>query len=463
MKVWGFLATSGALILSGCAFPTHVQRFGVDYNEALASMANEQTLLNVLRASKGMPSHFTSVSRFTGTLAMKASASMNGQLRGTGLTSASADGTPTKTTNTTQVVNGGNTTTTTAVETTSGFARSAVEGVDLYTPQMGGELNSGTTFDVQVFDQQKFYQGILSSVPFSTVELLINQGFERDLVANLLIARVDFYVQDPTTKNKVGAAVATYINDATDRVRFQKLMDCNRLDVAETRTSDTKLIPIKRLELGTAAGQERLTLAQLSLFDGDKFALSDSAGISANGSTDDAVYVVKPGAKSRIAQLIPRSCASRPEDEDGVPSQAVYLGEGIGLTAVTVKGVTSAQQTPLVMEIVFRSPEGAVRAVGDIVRDLKLKRPSTLTVGVCAAATSGTDCAGSEKLREPIFSLASKRDRTELIGTRFMNEDYSVPAGAFRSMQVITILQQLINLQKESSDRALSIPVRAVP
>ena len=44
-----------------------------------------------------------------------------------------------------------------------------------------------------------------------------------------------------------------------------------------------------------------------------------------------------------------------------------------------------------------------------------------------------------------------------------MGADYSVPAGGFRSMQVISIIQQLVNLQKESSERALSIPVRAVP
>ena len=464
-KHWMLLGT--AILISGCAFRPQVQRFGVEYNEALASMANEQTVLNVLRASKGMPTHFTSVSRFTGTLSMRASGSMNGQIRGSGATTTSSSGTSlsTATTAGTSAAPGGLTTTNSVLTTpgsTSSLVGAVAEGVDLYTPQIGGELSSGTAFDVQVFDQQKFYQGILSSVPIQTVEMLINQGFEPDLIAHLLIARVDFYREDPATPGKkFGDAVASYRNDATDRARFQRLIDCNALEVAAVQAPTAKIVPISRLDIGTAAGTNRLTLEQLALFDGEKFALSEVDGIGPDEKTDAKVYVVKPGAKGRAPKLRKRSCEGLPPivvPEPYLP-QAVYLGENEAMVEDKENGVHERVKEPVITEVVFRSPEGVLRAVGELVR--REGQEGVPTLAICPKG--GTECKGSEKKPQPIFELTQRRDRSALIEVRFMGADYSIPQHGFRSMQVISIIQQLINLQKESSERALSIPVRAVP
>ena len=465
-KHWMLLGT--AILISGCAFRPQVQRFGVEYNEALASMANEQTVLNVLRASKGMPTHFTSVSRFTGTLSMRASGSMNGQIRGSGVTTTGSSGTSlsTATTAGTTAAPGGLTTTSSVVTTpgsTASLVGAVAEGVDLYTPQIGGELSSGTAFDVQVFDQQKFYQGILSSVPVQTVEMLINQGFEPDLIAHLLIARVDFYEVDPANPGKKrGNAKASYRNDYADRVRFQRLIDCNALEVTEAGAAPTKIVPISRLEVGTAAGSKRLTLEQLALFDGEKFALSHPEGISPDGKTDESVYVVKPGGKHRAPRLRARSCEGLDvfSGSGASSGEAEYTGDQVALIGARKEnGIYEAVPTPVITEMVFRSPEGVLRAVGDLVRR---QGDTTLSkLGICPDGSA--ICEGGKKQRVSIFDLAQRRDRSALIEVRFMGADYSIPQHGFRSMQVISIIQQLINLQKESSERALSIPVRAVP
>jgi hypothetical protein len=73
---------AACLALGACAYPAQVQRFGVEYNTALAEMNNEQTLLNILRAKDGMPTHFTSVSQFRGNINLTTAASLNGSLRG---------------------------------------------------------------------------------------------------------------------------------------------------------------------------------------------------------------------------------------------------------------------------------------------------------------------------------------------------------------------------------------------
>jgi hypothetical protein len=459
------MGASAALMLSGCAFQQQVHRYGVDYNEALSSMSNEQTLLNILRASKGMPTHFSSVNRFNGTLSMKASGSVNGALRGSGLTTTDTTGSSLSTATTvgTSAAPAGLTTTNSVVTTpgaTVSLVNALAEGVDVFTPQIGGELNSGTGFEVQVFDQQKFYQGILSAVPFQTVEMLINQGFEPDLVANLLIARVDFYVEENGKKS--GEAVASYRNDASDRQRFQWLIDCHVLDVVETRAPATKIAPISRLDLGTVAGKDRLTLEQLALFDGEKFGLSEAEGISPDGSTDKLVYVVKPGAKNRVPRLVARSCKglSVPKAPNAYQAEAQYLGDGWALVGEQVDGMAQLVRKKVVFEIVFRSPEAVLRAVGEMVR--RQGQPGTPKLALCP--DGGTDCSGILKVRrEPVFEVSRRRERGALVSARFLNDDYSVPASGYRSMQVISIIQQLINLQKESTERALSIPVRALP
>lgn len=59
--------------MSGCAMPREVQRIGVEYNAAVAGMANELTLLNIVRAKEDMPLHYTTVNRLTGSVTVKGS------------------------------------------------------------------------------------------------------------------------------------------------------------------------------------------------------------------------------------------------------------------------------------------------------------------------------------------------------------------------------------------------------
>jgi hypothetical protein len=80
---------------------------------------------------------------------------------------------------------------TTRVTNVSSVA-TVVEGVDVYTPQLSGQIVSGTGFDVAVFDTQKFFQGITTAIPFPTIETLLNRGMDNRVVMALTVARVDF-------------------------------------------------------------------------------------------------------------------------------------------------------------------------------------------------------------------------------------------------------------------------------
>lgn len=225
MRILAVLAL--CVSLSACAFPTQVQRFGVEYNAALAEMNNEQTLLNVLRARDGMPTHFTSVSQFRGNINLTASASLNGQLRGSGLTEALASGfsntAATTNSTTTNVAAPGAAPSTSTVATTVGtpvtngsLTSTRAEGVDLYTPQVSGQLVSGTAFDVAVFDTQKFFNGITSGMQFSTIETLLPLGIDNRVLMQLTIARVDFRLRESYPGHDAGETTQSVVNDPND-------------------------------------------------------------------------------------------------------------------------------------------------------------------------------------------------------------------------------------------------------
>ena len=95
-----------------------------------------------------------------------------------------------------------------------------------------------------------------------------------------------------------------------------------------------------------------------------------------------------------------------------------------------VNGVAERQRTKVVVELVFRSPEAVLRAVGEMVRHQGLL--ATPTLAVCADGTA--NCTGRQKQRVALFQVAKKRDRSALLAVRFMDQDYSIPESEFRSM-----------------------------
>ena len=240
-----------ALSLTACAFNGSVQRIGVEYNDAVAGMANELTLLNILRAREDLPLHYTAVSRLSGNMTVKAGGNINSALRAA------------STTGTNQTV----TTTSASPSTAVTAIEQIVEGVDVITPTVSGEITTGPTFDIAVLDTQKFYNGILAAIPFSTVENYIGQGYSDQLLMRLLIERIDFKSEDGSTE-------FTWTNAASgDQAQpFADNIACYDL---RSRSKKAKLLaPVSRLrssDLGHGVG---FTLQELALLDGKALDLS---------------------------------------------------------------------------------------------------------------------------------------------------------------------------------------------
>ena len=58
--------TLSAALLGGCAFSPQLSQVAVDHNRMVAKSADELTLLNIVRASRRFPLHFTAVTEVNG-------------------------------------------------------------------------------------------------------------------------------------------------------------------------------------------------------------------------------------------------------------------------------------------------------------------------------------------------------------------------------------------------------------
>jgi hypothetical protein len=469
-------AISLCALLGACAFSRDVQRFGVEYNAALAGMTNEQTLLNILRAKDGMPTHFTSVSAFRGNINLTAGASINGQLRGQGLTETLVSGftntMQTTATTTTNVASPGAPPSTSTVASTvttpvtNGSATSALaEGVDLFTPQLSGQIVSGSTIDVQVFDTQKFYQGITSSIPFPTIETLLNRGMDNRLVMALMVARIDFRIDEAVPGFTRGETFRTVFNDPSDptnpvrRAEFQRFLNCFELGSGTIPAATANVAPISRFTRAADGSSIPLDLETVTQIDGERFGVS-GAGIGIDPANDNTIFLTRLTGARRAARLSQRSVqlCRFPGDmlrsvdlghgpvDVAVPrrpqAEPFYIGEGRALVysgghLVTVR---------VAMDITFRSPEGLFTYIGAY-----LAQPPADQVKIDG---------------QPLFSIATRRVPNAFVNVRYRGGDYSLvndPATGTRNAQVFTLLQQLINLHKDAAERPTAIPVRAIP
>ena len=248
-----------ALSCAGCALQGQVQRQTVEYNTALYGMQNQLVLLNIARARMGLPTYYTSVSRLSGAITVKAVAGMGAQIKdaqpttttsttGQNATGSSLSGstmTQTGTSGSTSVVNGltgtqtastgssGNSisqmtssstttmsgtsagssvtngTITTAANTLTNLAQTAITtGGNVYTPSVSGEIDSGPSFDINILDTQQFYQGILSGIDQATLANLLDQGADPDIVMRLLVYKIEFKAKK--TQNVTNPAGQTF-------------------------------------------------------------------------------------------------------------------------------------------------------------------------------------------------------------------------------------------------------------
>lgn len=453
----GAFIIGAAALLNSCAFPNQVHHITVEYNTAVAGMANELALLNILRAKEDLPLHYTSISRLSGSLVVKGTAGFNGALRGEGQTVTNTSANTNQTTAQQAPAGLTNTAQTTLVNT---VATQIAEGVDAYTPSIGGEVSSGPSFDIAIFDSQKFYQGILGAIPFPTVENYINQGFPNDLLMRLLIERIVFRNGEPGAEK--GQPVVTWVNAATgpEAKAFADNIACYRLTGKSFQKPPTELAPVSRL-VRNGKDEGDFTIQEIALVDGKTFDLSGP--ITAKPENDANVLFRRIATEKRVADLaIKPSCqnelsiADSPgtpvisydprKPPEGPPPAPIYVGNFQAM----VLGSDGRSETYVKLnpEIIFRSTEGVIRYLGQYLRAQEENAPATFRLD-----------------QQPLFSVWKGHRPRDLVSTELLGERYGIAndENRRRNMLIIALVEQLVNLHKESADRPTTQPVQIIP
>ena len=423
------MAFRGALLLcmalGACAMPTRLQRIGVDHNTAAAGIANELTLLNILRAREDFPLHYTQINRLSGTFTVRGSMGINDAIREAATTTTTRNAVTTSAT----------------PSTVAEVTRQVVEGVDVITPNFGAEISMNPSLDVIVLDGQKFYQGITAAIPFSTVQNILSQTSDQKLLLMmLLIERIDFRDVDDNSPRKGEVRFFWSNQSVAEMPAFLASIVCYDLAAqTETRTA-VPLVPVSRLPRGRNGELTGMRLEDLALLDGTRLELSGPIGISPGA---DARVMIQRPRPDRGGANLRRTC--NPPDLRTPPPDPVYQENNRALV-YSPDGKTSSDLA-IQPEITFRSTEGVIRYVGRYLQAYELDPERAPRVG-----------------NMPLFSVVRGQPGSSLVTATILGRRYSIPDDQYRrrNMQVLALVQQLVNLHKESSERPVTVPVRVL-
>ena len=423
------LAIAALVALSGCVATRPLGEMAVDSNRLVAETANEQTLLNILRAKDRMPMHFTSFRVVSGDLSIAASAELGLDLPGDSLSrSFDGDGVPT--------------------------SREIGERGRSAAPSISAAVESSPGFELAIYDNQEFQNGVLMPVRESVIEYYLQSGWKQDFLTALLVNRVEV-----TFRNPAGEVLGQFglSNDPDRRGNFGVLVEAIEMIPRAWPGSTTALIP-----LADFAGN--LSLADLEGLDGGRFDIQhlteQDCAVPGVANCRPGAFVVRrtagargiafrsvedEAARARMAQLLP------PEAAALVDGRACDQGAGeVGGQAQLVCPAAGGSGT-VEYDFLLRAPEGILYFLGSYVRcdidpECEVYRLS-----------DGTK----------VIEVVEGRSPDALITAHHLGRTYSLTAPArgaeaptHRGSQAVVLVQQLINLQKSAESLPVTSSIR---
>ncbi|CAN5746710.1 hypothetical protein BH11PSE6_BH11PSE6_04840 [soil metagenome] len=503
-----FLAS---VALSGCMMPARVQRASVEYNSAVSGMANQLTLLNIARAKEGLPTFYTSLNRLSGTITVKAGASLAGQFKAdqpTALNNRQEQGVNEDSTSTVTSATPSTTVLDKETKTITTLAQETItRGGNLYTPTVSGEVSSGPSFDIQILDTQQFYRGILSGIDGQTFLNFIDQGMNSDLLLRLLVYKIVFKATETRGPFEKGQVVHNWVNappgakgtfDDIMARKYWPMIDCYALSSQQVRGDDTKIARVSRVVLKPDGSKGNLSIADLATLDGSQLALrltetsstpieKKDIYVGSAKTADDALVIVKPGQSKAMAVLAlrpddaaPPQCFAPDKPPAGVgrATSAFFTGgmfdpvpdargedpgnkaSSKGVLKIYKDGVLK-ETVEVQVELVPRSTEAVVQYLGAYVRHALAEEPAKR--GSAEQVAERSAIAPYALHEKPLFTM-SKGCKKEVVGVDLDDVRYCIEkdGNRARNMQIIALVEQLINLNKSGTERPTTVPVQVI-
>lgn len=435
-----FAALGLLILLGGCALPQTVQRIGVEYNTAVAGMADELALLNIVRAKSGMPLHYTSVSRLSGSVTLKATSGLNEAIKFAA---------PTVTNSSVSTAPGGSTVPTTVATTAT---TAVTSGGNVLTPTVGGEVDTGPSFDIAILDSKNFYNGILAPVPATTIANFSAQGYDPNVLLGLFAQRIDFKLKDNVDgvlatngalAKKGDVVLSVSDTDKGGRTAFMDTVKCFTLVTTSTDGSMAQvLLPVSRIT--TDKDGKRLPFALKDVASLDGVSLGLSAPITKDPDNDANINIVRPSKEAQFVHIESNGTCVHP---DKPPSSVIFTDHNKVMVAAKGKDriLRNVDVDPQV-SIIFRSTEGAIRFLGDCLDEAKPK-------------DGQRKCIIKDV---ELFSLG-EGDGAAAVTTQLLGKSYYIAADDRTSLRTLGLIEQLISLEQSETDKPVTVPIQVIP
>ncbi|HEV3459457.1 MAG TPA: hypothetical protein VHG32_23145 [Thermoanaerobaculia bacterium] len=426
------LLVSVLFLLDGCVART-IRTSAVSYNLSLEDSENETLLLNVIRSDERRPMYLSTISKVTG--------------------STKAEGTLS------------------AMVPFAQYGRAmtgAMTGLFSATP--GSTFNLNPTFDVTPLNTQEFMTGFLTPVDKKTLAYFYGQGWAPGLLLNMLVTRV---VKDDGTTilNQPGSAafktwVDAFVNKAYE---VKTVKSCQKVGPLLTEKQLGQLSDL------VAAIDDGLTVHELKDGEGKPSGKFQTLRI-----TDDLQFVAPAQAapaqaapaQAAPAQIAPAQAAPQSTPGQAKPDPLDHCDEeSVGVEATTVAGgvkVANDATAKPTETLILRSPEAIVYYLGELTRYFETvshplvkaimhKGSSEETVFVARAASKMEGCSkgdvtvnyGEKRYIVPEAHQVSRQPT-----------DICPDPG--RSMQALSLISELIALQKSAKNLQTTSVVRVV-
>jgi hypothetical protein len=184
--------------LTACTtFEPPFQSASVHYNRVIADTNNELILLNVIRAKEREPMYFTAVSQMRGSLTLSGTTGLSADFPEDGFTSV-------KSFEDSESI---------ASRTIGKLTETAANSSRTIKPSVSATIATNPSFDYQVLDTQKFYNGIMASIPPSLLASYLRQGWRDTLLMALTVEKVEFYKVSDEGDTAPDTLIATVQND----------------------------------------------------------------------------------------------------------------------------------------------------------------------------------------------------------------------------------------------------------
>jgi hypothetical protein len=380
------------LAVGGCSFKEQIAQNALDYNYSVEQAHNRLTLLNILRAKDRRPMHFTRLGQVTGNFTSEA----------TGTATASI-GRP----------------------DTSGDVNTNVVGLE-----SSGTYASSPSFVIQNLDSKEFYSGILRPVPPELLQLYWNQGWPKPLLVHMFVGQVYLPFKDNPDE-------VCYIESyPPDRERFEIFAKAVDLFLA----GDPIIVQSReRVALGRP-----IVAARASRSDIETLVEAQRADLSA-AIEGDAIQLVKESEMVYELAFLADDKVTRSHirtvDQRGGLRRSRGPCRLDDLDDLTTDGA----------DIHLRAPQGMIYFLGELVR---VQWPTAGQGYVPEIPFHETRAGGVLHYvdKEPIFRVVKESDQKLAVAVPYQGAIYGVPEGEVRSLQALSLVEQVFALFTSAKD-----------